>query len=340
MTSLFDPITIKNLTCKNRIMMSPMCQYSVSREDGQPEEWHKVHYMSRAIGGTGLIMIEMTGVHPDGRITEKDLGLWSDEQLLSFQEMIAACQQYGAKVGIQIGHAGRKSQVTGRQPIAPSAIPFRSGDPVPHEMDLAEIQKMVEHFAKAAHRAVAAGVDVVELHGAHGYLIHQFMSRLSNQREDVYGEPEKFASEVIQAVKSEIPSDMPLFMRLSAVEYAEGGYTLEETIQRCHLFHQLGVDLFDISSGGESTVAPPPVRSGAPGYQVPYAAAIRKAVHVPVVAVGRLDDPFVAEMVVQNEQADMVAIGRGMLRNPYWSNEAALALGRKPILPKPYERAF
>lgn len=339
MPSLFDPIQIKNLTCKNRIMMSPMCQYSVTTLDGRPNEWHLIHYTSRAIGGTGLIMIEMTGVDPDGRITEKDLGLWSDEQIPSFQRVIESCQKYGAKVGIQIGHAGRKSLATDR-PVAPSAIPFREGDPLPHEMDRGEIERVIEQFAQAARRGIKTGADLIELHGAHGYLIHQFMSRLSNQREDLYGEPNQFASEVIQAVKSELPSDIPLVMRLSAVEYAEGGYGLEETVERCQHFQKLGVDAFDISSGGESRTAPPPVRVGAPGYQVPYAMEIRKSVDVPVIAVGRLEDPLVAEMVVQNEQADMIAIGRGMLRNPYWSNEAALALGKEPLTPKPYERAF
>lgn len=340
MPGLLDPIQWKGLKLKNRIMMSPMCQYRVEAQDGRPEEWHYVHYVSRAVGGTGLIMMEMTDVHPDGRISDRDLGLWSDEQIPAFQKVIQACQQYGAKVGIQIAHAGRKAESESLRPMAPSAIPFKESFRVPHEMTKDEIAEMVESFGQAAERAVQAGVDTVEIHGAHGYLIHQFISRVSNQRADEYGEPDRFASEVIRAVRARIPDSMPLMMRLSAVEYADGGYTLDETVERCKKFRDLGVDVFDVSSGGEGPTGPAPARAAAPGYQVPFATAVREAVGLPVVAVGRLDDPKVAEMVVQNGLADVVAVGRGMLRNPYWANEAALALGKENILPGPYGRAF
>ncbi|QKG85258.1 NADH:flavin oxidoreductase/NADH oxidase [Kroppenstedtia pulmonis] len=340
MPGLMDPIQLKGLTLKNRIMMSPMCQYSVEKRDGIPEEWHFVHYVSRAVGGTGLIMMEMTDVHPDGRISDKDLGIWSDEQIPAFQRIIESCHGYGAKVGIQIGHAGRKAESKSLNPVAPSPIPFKEGERIPRQLSTDEVKEAVEWFAEGAHRAVMAGADTIELHGAHGYLIHQFISRISNKRRDEYSDPNRFASEVIQAVRSRIPGNMPLLMRLSAVEYVEEGYGLEETIERCRLFHRLGVDAFDISSGGESPAGPSPVRAGAPGYQVPYATAVRQATDVPVIAVGHLDDPKVAEMVIQNEQADLVAVGRGMLRNPYWANQAALELIQEPILPSPYKRAF
>ena len=204
MPGLLDPVEWKGLKLKNRIMMSPMCQYSVEARDGAPEEWHYVHYVSRAVGGTGLIMMEMTDVHPDGRISDRDLGLWSDEQIPAFQRIIQACQQYGTKVGIQIAHAGRKAESESLRPVAPSAIPFRENFRVPHEMTLTEIQEMVELFGQAAERAVQAGVDTLEIHGAHGYLIHQFISRISNRRTDEYGEPDRFASDVIRAVRKRI----------------------------------------------------------------------------------------------------------------------------------------
>ncbi|OYD09029.1 NADH:flavin oxidoreductase/NADH oxidase [Paludifilum halophilum] len=340
MPGLFDPFQLKGLELKNRVMMSPMCQYSVTGRDGKPEDWHFVHYVSRAVGGTGLIMMEMTDVDPDGRITDKDLGIWSDDHIPAFRRIIDACHTYGAKVGVQIAHAGRKAESESLSPVAPSAVPFKEGWRVPDEMSKGEVEEMIERFADGAERAVRAGADTVEIHGAHGYLIHQFISRISNQRKDEYGEPERFASEVIRAVRKRIPREMPLLMRLSAVEFAENGYGLEDTVERCHLFHRLGVDAFDISSGGESPAAPPPVRASSPGYQVPYAATVREAVGVPVIAVGRLDDPKVAEMVLQNEWADVAAVGRGMLRNPYWANEAALALAKENTLPQAYQRAF
>ncbi|SDX51074.1 2,4-dienoyl-CoA reductase [Marininema mesophilum] len=340
MPGLLDAMKLRGLTIKNRIMMSPMCQYSVEGRDGKPEEWHYIHYVSRAVGGTGLIMMEMTDVHPDGRITDLDLGLWSDEQIPAFQRIIQACQGYGAKVGIQLAHAGRKAESDSLSPVAPSAIPFSDRFRVPHELDVTEIKALVKDFAKAAERAVKAGADTVEIHGAHGYLIHQFISRVTNHRTDEYREPNRFASEVIRMVRAHIPEEMPLIMRLSAIEYVEGGYDLEETIDRARLFREMGVDMFDLSSGGEAPGGPAPVRVASAGYQVPFAEAVRMAVDIPVIAVGHLDDPHVADMVVQNESADMVAIGRGMLRNPYWANEAVRTLGHDSILPQQYDRAF
>lgn len=321
---------------KNRIMMAPMCQYSVTALDGKPNDWHFVHYVSRAVGGIGLIMIEMTDIHPDGRITDHDLGIWSDEHIPHFARIIEASHQYGAKVGIQIAHAGRKAESESLHPVAPSAIAFDEKYRVPHALSKGEIEELIEGFAKGAERAVKAGVDTIELHGAHGYLMHQFFSPLSNQRDDEYGEPNRFAMDVIRAVRSSIPSDMPLMIRLSAIEYHKDGFQLLDTIERVKIFQDLGIDAFDISTGGDSHVRPPFVPTA--GYQVPYAQDIKQVVDVPVIAVGRLDDPHAAEMVLQNGYADMIAIGRGLLRNPYWANEAALSLGNKHILPRMYDR--
>lgn len=336
MPSILDPIQIKNMELKNRIMMAPMCQYSVTALDGKPNDWHYVHYLSRAIGGTGLIMIEMTDIHPDGRITDRDLGIWSDEHIPHFAKIIDGCHQYGAKVGIQIAHAGRKAMSESLHPVGPSAIAYNEKYRVPLELTKDEIYELIEAFAKGAERAVKAGVDTIELHGAHGYLIHQFFSPNSNQRQDEFGEPNRFATEVIRAVRSVIPSEMPLMIRLSAIEFGEGGFTLEDTIARCIEFEKLGIDAFDISSGGDADVRP--FFAVTAGYQVNFAEAVKKAVNVPIIAVGRLDNPHVAEMTLQNGYADIVAIGRAMLRHPYWANEATLTLKQENILPKAYER--
>lgn len=336
MPGLFSPFSLKGLTLKNRIMMSPMCQYSVWAEDGMPNEWHFVHYISRAVGGAGLIMMEMTDVMPNGRITVHDLGLWQDQQIPGFQRIIDQVHHYGAKIGIQIAHAGRKTESTSLVPVAPSAIAFSSHYRVPQALSIDDISRIVEAFAASARRAVTAGVDLIELHGAHGYLIQQFMSPLSNRREDKYGEPTRFAIEVIEAVKSQIPAAMPLFMRLSAVEYSQDGYTFNNLVDMARVFRDAGVDVFDISSGGNSPGAPEVF----PGYQVPYASSVRGQLGVPVVAVGVLESPSLAESVLRQDQADLIAIGRGFLRDPYWANSAAKALNGTVQVPKEYWRAF
>ncbi|MCL6517078.1 NADH:flavin oxidoreductase/NADH oxidase [Alicyclobacillus sp.] len=340
MSHLFTPYTLKGLQLKNRIVMAPMCQYSVTAKDGKPNDWHYTHLTSRAIGGTGLILIEMTDVEPDGRITDYDLGIWSDEHIPAFARIIDACHQYGAKVGIQIAHAGRKAE-DAPQPVAPSPIPF-GGPPykVPRELTTDEVKQLVRKFADGARRAVQAGVDTIELHGAHGYLIHQFHSPYTNKRSDEYGRDlARFGVEVIEAVKREMPSDMPLLMRVSAVEYVDGGYDLEHIIEICHRYRDAGVDMFHVSSGGEGK---PGTRKPGnyPGYQVPFARAIKEALDVPVIAVGMLEDYQLAESVIGNGDADLVAIARGMLRDPYWAIHAAQALGVKPEVPKQYLRAF
>lgn len=340
MNHLFSPFQLKGLELKNRVVMPPMCQYSVEKKDGVANDWHYLHYVNRAIGGAGFIIIEMTDVEPDGRITDFDLGLWSDEQIPALARIVEACHRYGAKVGIQIAHAGRKAE-DAAVPVAPSAIPFDENSKTPRALSTDEVKEMVEKFRKAVQRAVQAGVDAIEIHGAHGYLIHQFHSPLTNKRDDEYGKDlTRFGREVIQAAKSEMPSDMPLIMRISAQEYVEGGYGIKESIEIAKEYQQAGVDIFHISSGGEGQIS----ASGRPGthaaYQVPLARDIKNALDVPVIAVGRLDDPILANAVIGNEDADLVAVGRGMLRNPHWALEAATLLKKETQIPKQYARGF
>ncbi|WP_206922315.1 NADH:flavin oxidoreductase/NADH oxidase [Alicyclobacillus suci] len=340
MARLFTPFSLKDLTLKNRIVMAPMCQYSVTAKDGVPNEWHYVHYTSRAIGGVGLIIMEMTDVEPDGRITDYDLGLWSDDHIPAFQRIIDSVHQYDAKIGIQIAHAGRKAE-DAPEPVAPSAIRFEGDNyKTPRELTTDEVKRMVEKFAAAARRAVRAGVDTIEIHGAHGYLVHQFQSPLTNHRKDAYGaDLTRFGVEVIEAMKAEMPSSMPLLFRLSAVEYVDGGYDIDHAIELCRAYHRAGVDMFHVSSGGEGPAGKR--RPGNyPGYQVPFARAIKEQLGVPVIAVGMLDNAALAESVIANEDADLVAIARGLLNDPYFALHAAQQLRVKPLAPKQYEMAI
>ncbi|GAX89247.1 NADH:flavin oxidoreductase/NADH oxidase [Effusibacillus lacus] len=340
MPHLFSSFTLKNLELKNRIVMPPMCQYSVQAKNGIPNEWHYVHYISRAVGGTGLIIMEMTDVEPDGRISDYDLGIWSDDHIPAFARIIEGCHTYGAKVAIQIGHAGRKAQ-DAAVPVAPSPIAFDDKSKTPRALTTDEVKQMVEKFRDGVRRAVQAGVDTVEIHGAHGYLIHQFHSPLTNKRTDEYGKDmTKFGVEVIEAAKSELPSNTPLIMRISAIEYVENGYGLDYSIELCKRYQQAGVDLFHITSGGEGPIGSGGRPGANPGYQIPFARAIKEALQVPVIAVGKLEDPALAESVIGNQDADLVAIGRGMLRNPYWALHAGVAVGHKPEVPQQYVRAF
>ena len=340
MKNLFTPYEIKGLKLKNRIVLPPMCQYSVEKKDGIATDWHFIHYVSRAIGGAGLIIIEMTDVEPDGRISDYDLGLWCDEQIEPLKRIVDECHKYGAKVAIQIAHAGRKAE-DAEIPVAPSAIPFDNNSKVPKELTTGEVREMVEKFREAVKRAIKAGFDAIELHGAHGYLIHEFQSALTNKRSDEYGEElTRFGSEVIKAAKSEMPKDMPLLMRISAVEYVEGGYGIEEGIKIAKAYKEAGADILHISAGGEGPIA----AAGKPGthaaYQVPFARAIKESVGIDVIAVGLLDEPELANSVIGNGDADLVAIGRAMLRNPYWAFEAANKLNFKTQVPKQYSRGF
>ncbi|MBP3963317.1 NADH:flavin oxidoreductase/NADH oxidase [Paenibacillus lignilyticus] len=340
MYNLFNDFTIKGLELKNRVVMPPMCQYAVKNNDGIPTDWHYVHYVSRAIGGAGLVIIEMSDIEPDGRITDFDLGLWSDDHIAPLKRIVDACHEYGAKVGIQIAHAGRKAEHA-EVPVAPSAIPYDEKSKTPRALTTEETKAMVGKFREAAERAIKAGVDTIEIHGAHGYLIHQFQSTYTNKRTDEYGKDlTLFGREVIHAVKSVMPENMPLIMRISAREYVDGGYGLDESIAFSRTYRDAGVDMFHVSSGGEGPI----LAHGRPGthvaYQVPMARAIKNALDVPVIAVGRLDEPSLANAVVGNEDADLVAVGRGMLRNPYWTLEAAAVLGKETSIPGVYGMGF
>ena len=340
MNNLFTPYKIKGLELKNRIVMPPMCQYSVTKKDGIANDWHYLHYVSRAVGGVGLIIIEAVGVEPDGRISERDLGLWSKEQIPALAKIIEACHQYGAKVAIQINHSGRKAE-NANVPVAPSAIAFDEKYKTPRELTTDEVKNLVQKFKLSVQYALEAGVDTVELHCAHGYLLHQFHSPLTNKRTDEYGKDlTKFGKEVIEAAKSVMPTEMPLIMRISAKEYVAGGYGIKESIEFSKEYKKAGVDLLHISSGGEGAIA----AAGLPGvnaaYQVSLARDIRREVDIPVIAVGRLEEPVIADAVIGNEDAELVAIGRGILRNPYWALEAAVKLNKPTVLPKQYERGF
>ncbi|MFS0638004.1 NADH:flavin oxidoreductase/NADH oxidase [Mesobacillus foraminis] len=337
MATLLDSFELKGLKLKNRIVMPPMCQYSVTAKDGKPNDWHFTHYTSRAVGGTGLIIMEMTDVDPDGRITDYDLGLWSDDQIPAFKRIIEACQVYGTKVGIQIAHAGRKAE-DAEQPVSSSPIQFSDQYKQPRELTTKEVEEMVQKFEAAFKRAVEAGADTIEIHAAHGYLIHQFHSPLTNKREDVYGEDKaRFGVEIIKAARRVMPESMPLIMRISAVEYGEGGYDLDYSIELAKRYREAGVDMFHVSSGGESTSGP---ANAGPGYQIDLAEGIKGALNIPTIAVGRMEDPKLSDEAIREGKADLAAVGRGMLRNPFWANEASISLGGEPLTPKPVAAAY
>jgi NADPH2 dehydrogenase len=343
MPHLFDPLTLRGLTLRNRIMMSPMCQY-VAGEDGIATDWHMVHYGTRAVGGVGLIMIEATAVEPRGRISAGDLGLWDDAQVEPLARIAAFCHAQGAKVGVQLGHAGRKawSSDRGHGPetsVAPSAIPFDAGWCTPEALDEQGIETVVSAFASAAARAHAAGLDVVEIHGAHGYLVSEFLSPLANLRNDAYGGDHegrlRFAARVADAIRNVWPESKPLFIRLSCTDWAEGGNEPSDAALFGRLLAEHGVDLVDCSSGGVVNVRPP----SAPGYQVPFASCVRAEGEVPTAAVGLITQPEQADAVLASGGADLIALGRALLRVPYWAHYAARALGVPAAWPEPYLRA-
>ena len=340
MSHLSEPFRLKGLELKNRVVLPPMCQYSVENKDGIPTDWHYVHYVSRAVGGTGLIIVEMTDVEPAGRITDKCLGIWSDAHIPAFKQIVDGVHQHNCKIGIQIAHAGRKAE-DAPMPVSATDQAFDEHWKKPRSLTTEEVREMVESFRQAAVRAIQAGFDTIELHGAHGYLIHQFHSPLINRREDEYGrDPALFGEQVIQAVKSVMPEDMPLIFRISAVEYAEGGYDLDYSIEIAKRYQAAGVDMFHVSSGGEAPAAPGGGPSYGPGYQLPLAAAYKKALDTPIIAVGVLDDPKLAEAALRDGDTDLVAVGRGMLRDPYWTIHAQRALGDKVAPPRQYERGY
>jgi len=339
---LFEPLTIRGVTLRNRIMMSPMVQRS-ALPDGLPTEWHLVHYATRAIGGVGLIMFEATAVESRGRITTSDLGLWNDRHIKPLAQIVAMCHEHGAAVGVQLAHAGRKAWSDDRghgpeQSVAPSAIAFDEGWLVPHALSEEEIQEVISAFRLATERARYAGFDVVELHAAHGYLINQFLSPLANCRQDSYGgsleNRLRFLRRVIEATR-EVWEDRPLFVRVSATDYVPGGIDLNEMVLIARALREAGVDLVDVSSGGITPLQPP----SWPGYQVPFAERIRREAGIRTAAVGLITSPEMAEEIVANGRADIVALGRELLRNPYWPLQAAQALGANITWPRQYQRA-
>ncbi|MBP1751637.1 MAG: namA [Geobacteraceae bacterium] len=352
MRLLFSPLTLRTVTFRNRIFVSPMCQYS--SRDGLPTDWHLVHLGSRAVGGAGLVMVEATAVSPTGRISPDDSGIWSDVHTDAFKPVASFIRDHGAVPGIQLAHAGRKASTDspwrgagpispeqgGWQPLAPSAIPYDSGYSVPRELAAAELDKIEEQFTSATHRAYEAGFQVVEIHMAHGYLLHEFLSPLSNHRSDEYGgtleNRLRFPLRIARAVRDAWPKEFPLFVRISSRDWMEGGWDLGHSVLLARRLKILGIDLIDCSSG--FVVPDEPFPSG-PGFQVPFAAAIRKELSMPTGAVGYITDPAQAEQIIATGQADVVFLARQMLRDPYWPLHAARSLGVDIPWPDQYLRA-
>jgi 2,4-dienoyl-CoA reductase-like NADH-dependent reductase (Old Yellow Enzyme family) len=352
MSLLFSPLELRTLHIRNRIFLSPMCQYSTA--DGLAGDWHLVHLGSRAVGGAGLVMAEATAVAPEGRISPDDLGIWSDAQAERLAPITGFIRMQGAVAGIQLAHAGRKAgtdapwrggrplatEEGGWQALAPSPLPFAEGFAVPHALDEAQLEQIVAQFVAGARRAQAAGFQVVEVHMAHGYLLHSFLSPLANQRSDEYGgsfeNRIRLPLRVAAAVRECWPQEWPVFVRISATDWVEGGWDLAQSIALCQRLRELGVDLIDVSSGGLTADAQVPA---AAGYQTPFAAAIRQQADIHTSTVGLITEPMQAEHILQTGQADAVALGREMLRDPYWPLHAARVLGDDLAWPVQYERA-
>ena len=351
--ALFEPLTIRGVTLRNRIFMSPMCQYS--SDDGFATDWHLVHLGSRAVGGASLITVEATGVTREGRITPGCLGLYLDAHIPKLKQITAFIESRGGVPAIQLAHAGRKASTRvpreggtfihpadgGWQTIAPSPIPFRADDGIPHELTVGEIAREVEAFAAAARRAIAAGFKVIEIHAAHGYLLNEFMSPLSNTRTDSYGgsfeNRIRITIETIKAMRSVIPPDMPLMMKISAVDWAEGGWTVEDSVKLGAAAKAAGVDLITCSSG--NVVAHQKVEFK-PGFNVPFAEKVRKEAGILTAAVGLITQPAQANEIVETGRADAVTLARELLRDPYFALHAAKALGVKPAFPGQYTPAY
>jgi 2,4-dienoyl-CoA reductase-like NADH-dependent reductase (Old Yellow Enzyme family) len=353
MAHLFDSLTIRDVTFPNRVFVSPMCEYSST--DGFANDWHLVHLGSRAVGGAGLVMTEATAVLPEGRISPQDLGIWSDRHVDVLTRIVGFIHDRGSVAGMQLAHAGRKASTfrpwegQGTVPahaggwtdvVAPSAVPFAANYPTPRALTRDEIEAVVSAFAQAARRARRAGFQVIEIHAAHGYLIHEFLSPLSNHRDDEYGGAfdgrTRLARDVAAAVRSEWPASLPLFMRISATDWVEGGWDLAQSVELARMVSSLGVDFIDCSSGGNASQARIPV---APGYQTPFAEQIRQSAGVMTGAVGLITSPQQAEQIVGTGQADAVLLAREMLRDPYWPLRAARELGQAVSWPVQYLRA-
>src|SRR5271167_86646 len=350
---LFSSLRIREIELKNRIVVSPMCEYSA--KDGHPQTWHLVHLGSRAIGGAGLVFTEASAVEERGRISSADAGIYADAHIKSWQPIAEFIRAHGAVPGIQLAHAGRKAstappwtggkpvaiQEGGWEPVGPSALAFDAGYTVPRELSVAEIGEIVAAFKKSAERALAAGFEVVEIHAAHGYLLHQFLSPLSNTRTDEYGgtfeNRIRATLKVVRAVREVWPQRLPLSVRVSATDWKEGGWDLTQTIELARQLKPLGVDLIDASSGGLAPGVKIPL---GPGYQTGFAEAIRKEAGIATGAVGMISDAVQAETILATEQADLVFLARELLRDPYWPRRAAKELDVKIKAPVQYERAW
>ena len=354
MSVLFTPIRLRGLEMRNRVWVAPMCQYSADDADGVPTDWHLVHLGSRATGGAGLVMTEATAVTDEGRITPWDLGIYNDEQVTAFSRITKFIESQGAAPAIQLAHAGRKASTNrpwlGGKPVAPadggwvpggpSAIAYNEGYPQPHEYTTAEVHGIIDAFAAAAERSVRAGFRVIEIHSAHGYLLHQFLSPHTNLRTDEFGGSfagrTKLTLDIAKAVRAAIPTTMPLLVRISASEYVDEGWDLEHSVALSTLLKDAGVDMIDCSSGGN---LPHQKLTVYPGYQVGFARAIREATGIPTGAVGLISEPNQAEGIVASGDADVVLLAREELRDPYWPMHAAKALGAEHEWPVQYARA-
>lgn len=353
MPHLFEPFHQRGVTYRNRIAVSPMCQYS--SQDGFANDWHLVHLVSRAVGGAGLVMTEAAAVEPDGRITPQDLGIWQDAHIETLAHIVELIQGSGAIAGIQLAHAGRKASTAppweggevlptdqgGWPVVAPSAIPFKSDSPDPISLTIEAIQKLIQSFANAAQRALAAGFDVIEIHAAHGYLLHEFLSPLSNHRTDDYGgkfeHRIRFLCEVVQAVRNVLPEQTPLWVRISATDWIPKGWDIEQSVALSSQLKTLGVDLIDCSSGAILPGETIPVGAG---YQTPFADRIRRETGIATGAVGMITTPAQADHIIRTGQADMVLLAREMLRDPYWALRAAKQLHQSVPAPVQYGRAW
>jgi len=343
MSGLFTPIRLREVEIPNRIVMPPMCQYSASG-DGAANDWHLAHYSARAAGGTGLIILEATAVEPGGRITDADLGIWSDGHVPMLGRIAEAVHRSGARAGIQIAHAGRKSTATGQAPVAPSPIAYDGESATPRELTAEEISGIVEAFARGAERANEAGFDLLEIHAAHGYLLSEFLSPVTNRRRDGYGGDIKGRSrmlrEALAAARGKWPEAKPVSVRISAVDHVPGGVEIEDSVRLVESFitgNDCGVDIWHVSSGGIAPSSSPP--SPHPGFQTPYSQEIKKMTGARTIAVGGITTAELASEIVSNGRADMVALGRELLRNPYWALGAAKELGVDIRWPVQYERA-
>lgn len=352
MSTLFLPLQLRSVVLRNRIALAPMCQYSA--QDGVPTDWHLMHYGARAAGGAGLLIVEATAVCPEGRISAGDLGLWSDDQADALRRLTTFIADQGAVPAVQLAHAGRKGCTAapwlGGEPVSlseggwnvvgASAIPFSPEYPTPRELDIAGIDRVVDQFAQAATRSLNAGFKALELHMAHGYLLHSFLSPLSNVRTDSYGgnleNRTRLPLRVAEAVREVWPDNLPLIVRISCTDWVDGGWDLPQSIQFCTWLKSRGIDLIDCSSGGNVATASVPA---GPGFQTPFARAVRDAVGIPTGAVGFLTSPEQAEHVVATGDADLVLLGRELLRDPQWPLRAAKALGVDVPWPKQYLRA-